>query len=330
MNTAVAEATVDVAAPSRLHFGMFSFGRPGEREFGGVGAMIATPGLRLQVSLADTFIAVGPLAERMREFAARVGRAWGLPGAPPCRIEILSVPAQHVGLGTGTQLALAVAGGLCALCELPVDDPIRLARLVERGERSAIGTYGFARGGLLVEAGKSSPAESSPGGPSPLVARHPLPTAWRFVLLQSRGEQGLSGDAERRAFAGLPPVPSAVTAELCRLALLGLVPAAASSDFQAFSEALYDYGHLAGSCFAANQGGPFATLRLAELVAIVRGMGVRGVGQSSWGPTLFALFPTEFAAEEFCADFRRHASAASLELTIAAPDNQGARIVRCE
>jgi beta-RFAP synthase len=308
-----------------LHFGMFSFSQPGERQFGGVGAMIRTPGLHLRVSRADMFVAVGPLAERMGEFATLVGRAWGLPGPPLCRMEILGVPPQHVGLGTGTQLGLAVAAGLCALRELPTDDPIRLARLVGRGERSAIGTYGFARGGLLVEAGKSSPDELSP-----LVARQPLPAAWRFVLLKSRGEHGLSGDAERRAFAGLPPVPTAVTAELCRLALLGLVPAAMSGDFQAFSEALYDYGYLAGSCFAANQGGPFATPRLAELVATVRGMGVRGVGQSSWGPTLFALFPTESAAEEFFADFRRRASNANLELRIAAPDNQGARIVRCE
>lgn len=317
----VPEPTVTVSAPSRLHFGMFSFGQPGERQFGGIGAMIAAPGLRLRVSSAAAFQSHGPLAERTADFAGRIGRAWGLDGPPACRIEILAAPPQHVGLGTGTQLGMAVAAGLCAWRGLPTSDPAELARLAGRGGRSAIGLYGFAQGGLLIEAGKRSPDEASP-----LIARHALPAAWRFVLLRPRGDEGLSGDAERQAFAALPPVPQSVTAELCRLALLGLAPAAISADFAAFGEALYDFGHLAGSCFARNQGGAFASQRLAQLVATVRRLGVRGVGQSSWGPTLFAVLPSPAAAEEFCARLQRESGHGDFDQQIASPANAGARI----
>ena len=180
--------TIEVAAPSRLHFGMFSFGRPQERQFGGVGAMVAAPGLRLRATAAPAFCASGVLAERVTEFAQRVGVAWGLEGAPPAHIEVVAAPPGHVGLGVGTQLGMAVAMALSALAERPVDDSARLAESVQRGERSAVGSYGFSLGGLIIEAGKL-PSDRL----SPLITRQPLPDSWRFVLVQPRGVEGLSG-----------------------------------------------------------------------------------------------------------------------------------------
>ncbi len=76
-----ASRSIELWAPSRLHFGMFSFGHARARQFGGVGAMIDTPGLGLRGSPAERFEAAGPLADRVVVFAERVGRAWGLPGA---------------------------------------------------------------------------------------------------------------------------------------------------------------------------------------------------------------------------------------------------------
>jgi beta-ribofuranosylaminobenzene 5'-phosphate synthase len=319
----VARATVEVFAPSRLHFGMFSFGHENQRQFGGVGAMIGAPGLRLRASAADSFGATGPLAARVAEFARRVGHAWGLSGPPAARIDVLSAPAAHVGLGVGTQLALAVASALASLAQRPVDGVAQLAGWVARGERSAVGAFGFQQGGLIVEAGKL-PTDRL----SPLIARHPLPDGWRFVLARPADSEGLSGEAERAAFAALPAVSASWTAELCRLALLGLVPAAIAADFAAFSEALFDYGRLAGRCFAAGGAGSFASEPLERLVVRIRELGGVGVGQSSWGPTLFVVMPSEAAAEDFCERLRRSKPEVALELMIAGPDNLGARLTR--
>jgi predicted sugar kinase len=162
---------------------------------------------------------------------------------------------------------------------------------------------------------------------SPLVAAVPLPAAWRFILVCPRGSEGLSGDSERAAFATLPPVPQRVTDELSRIALLDLIPAARQADFAGFSEALFRFGYAAGECFKRHQSGVYATEQLAGLVADIRAMGVAGVGQSSWGPTLFTLHPTLEAAERFCAEFRRRTDAEQIELTIAAPNQGGARLV---
>lgn len=313
------EPQIRVIAPSRLHFGMLSFGQPHVRQFGGAGAMIDAPGLELTIAPAASLEAIGPLAERALQFARRVVRSLPDGKLPPCRIEIVRAPRPHAGLGSGTQLGLAVAAGLFRFGErhARVEE---LAAAAGRGERSAIGVHGFAQGGLLVEPGKTS------GGVSPLLCRVPLPTEWRFVLLAEPEAEGLSGTAERQAFERLPPVPLETTDRLCRELLMHLLPAAVEYRFDEFSEALYRYGHLAGSCFAAAQGGAFATPRLARRVALIRDMGIAGVGQSSWGPTLFAVLPTATDARRFAARLAANADTADLEVTIAAPNNRGATV----
>jgi beta-RFAP synthase len=320
--------SIEVLAPSRLHFGMIALQPWCGPQYGGVGAMIQTPGLRLTIREAPGLEAAGPIRRRTLR-AARL--AWtndpACPdpaGEPRCRIEVCEAPPQHVGLGTGTQLAMAVAAGLAAFFDRPVLDAAALARRVGRGRRSAIGLHGFFEGGLLFEGGKTPSEEVAP-----LVARVELPEAWRFVLVRPRGQRGLSGAAERKAFARLPPVPAERTAALRREAAEVLLPAAAAGRFEEFSESLYRFGYEAGLSFSARQGGAFAGPRLTALVQAIRELGVRGVGQSSWGPTLFVLLPSADAAAEFLLRLRQPSWAADLELTITAPANRGATIVIC-
>ncbi len=277
---------VHVTAPSRLHFGMFSFGQPDVRQYGGVGVMVDRPGIELTLRRADKFSATGAMADRVEQFASRVAQAHGWNSLPACEFEVRSVARQHTGLGVGTSLGLSVAAGLRALFELPEGTPEELARESGRGLRSAVGTYGFCQGGLIVEAGKHATECLAP-----LVRRVALPDAWRFVLIGSDAAEGLAGARETEAFASLPPVPESVTNELCREAMLHLVPAAVEGVFDEFSESLFRFGRLAGSCFAGTQGGAFASPRLAQLVETIRSLGVAGVGQTSWGPTLFTLLP---------------------------------------
>jgi predicted sugar kinase len=47
--------------------------------------------------------------------------------------------------------------------------------------------------------------------------------------------------------------------------------------------------------FAAAQGGTYSSMRVAELVGFIRRQGVAGVGQSSWGPGVFAVTDEELA-----------------------------------
>src|SRR5690349_58907 len=126
-----------VTTGSRLHFGLFAFGQPATREFGGVGAMVDAPALRLRMTAADRLSAVGPSAEIALRHGERVAEADWFDRAGLCRIEILEAPPAHVGLGSGTQLALAVAEGMTSLFNIPEPATAALAQTLGRGKRSA-------------------------------------------------------------------------------------------------------------------------------------------------------------------------------------------------
>jgi beta-RFAP synthase len=313
--------TVIVTAPSRLHFGLFSFGCTTGRNFGGVGVMVDAPQTRIKLLDSPGFEVTGVVADRVRAFACRAARAWSLAEPLPCRIDVTAAPREHIGLGSGTQLALSVAAGIAAFFLDRSLDPVDLAHAVGRGTRSAVGTYGFGLGGLIVEAGKTS-AESL----APLAARVEIPAAWRFVLMCPQAGQGVWGDAEDAAFAALPPVPETISRSLRQIAMADLLPAASAADFERFSAAMHRYGRLAGSCYTFQQGGPYANPQLARWVDILRALGVEGVTQSSWGPTLFALVPDEAAAHHVVHSLRGLADMDGTDFWIAAPNNQGARI----
>jgi beta-RFAP synthase len=315
---------VEVTAHSRLHFGLFSFGaQPGEAQlqFGGVGVMIDRPRLRLRVRPAETWSAVGPHAERALAFARRAAAGLALSDEWCCRITVLDAPPAHIGLGSGTQLALAIATGVSRVARQSPTRPEDLAALTGRARRSSVGLHGFFRGGMIVDAGKR-PRDVV----SPLLARIDLPAPWRFVLLISPDEQGLSGDAEERAFAELPAVDARTATGLRHLALEELMASAASMRFDPFCDALYSYGRQAGMCYLAQQGGPYASLRLERIVDAVRGLGANGITQSSWGPTLCVAMPSQQAAEQFVQSFSALPEASGVETLITAPANQGAQV----
>lgn len=287
--------SVTVTAPSRIHFGLMSFGGAAGRQFGGVGLMIDRPGLLVWFKAAREFSTKGLLANRIETFARRWQAYHRLEALPECAIEVPLAPREHIGLGVGTQLAMSVAAGLSRFIGLPQQTPLELASSVGRGHRSAVGAYGFVLGGLIAERGKL------PGEPvSPLDCHLHLPEAWRVLLVCPRHVAGLASDEEVKAFANLPPVPDEVTARLATIARDQLLPAAAQGDFAAFASAVYEYGRLSGECFAALQGGPYNGARLAALVRMLQRLGVVGVGQSSWGPTIFGILANPLEATRVC------------------------------
>ncbi len=313
---------VHVAAPSRLHFGLLSLGGPG-RQYGGVGVMLSSPVTVIELRSAARFGIDGTAALRVRATVQSWMDFHQVNELPACHISIRELAPQHVGLGSGTQLALSVVSALNEFTGLGTGNTVSLSQAAGRGRRSAVGTYGFRRGGVIVERGRL-PHEPL----APLQARIALPETWKFVLVRPRGRSGLFGGPESRAFRDLPPPPGTLRVSLSAELQGNLIPAARAGDFRRFGESLYRYGRLAGLCFAPTQGGPYNGKRLAELVDELRGRGVAGVGQSSWGPTLFALVPDQSHANWLCRSLRRDHPGDELALSISNVSNSGAIIAR--
>jgi beta-RFAP synthase len=305
-----------------LHFGLYGFGHVHARQFGGVGAMIDQPRTRLRVTPARTLLLRGPQRERIAEFVSRWQAFHRIEDTPGCVLELIESPPAHAGLGSGTQLGLAVAAALNQFVGLPMGSPLELALSVGRGLRSAVGTYGFMQGGLIVERGKLT---SDPL--SPLDLRASIPDDWRFVLVTPTQVESISGSAEIQAFASLEPVAEATAQRLIALVREEMVPQLMAGDCPAFGETLYAYCRQAGLAFARVQGGPYNGPVLTELIDTFRRWGIHGVGQSSWGPTLFCLFSELGAAESFVQRVQSLPAAAALKVAIVAPRNTGASLV---
>ncbi|MCA1685055.1 MAG: beta-RFAP synthase [Planctomycetia bacterium] len=284
---------VTVRTPSRLHFGLLGWGGNAPRQFGGVGLMVEAPGLELAVETAPRWEASGPLSERTLQIARDVASRLEKHGTSvnPVRLVNRNVPDAHVGLGVGTQLSLAVARALTELAGLRATPVSTLARLTGRGRRSGIGIHGFAEGGLIVDAGRRGDQDV----PTRLVGI-PFPREWWVLIVQPGQVQGLHGPEELKAFRTLPSMPERTSERLCRLVMLGLLPAVLEGDLKEFGVSLGEIQWIVGAAFAPVQGGCYRNPRVEMLSRSMNRLGLHGVGQSSWGPTLYGFSqgdPTE-------------------------------------
>lgn len=315
---------VTVTTGSRIHFGLLTHRPQSGREFGGVGVMIDSPSwqLKLSKSSADFGEAIEAARSAYPGCVERAGqilkqlRETGVAPERPLGIQIESAIPAHQGLGSGSQLALALARASDRLSEkeTPIEE---LSQQAGRGNRSAIGTWGFKLGGLLVDGGRYDD-----GSTAPLVTRVDIPEDWRFVLLLPRDSAGLSGAAEADAFGSLPGMPDSVTNRLCRIIVMQLVPAFREVRFEEAALALSEYGKLAGEYFARIQGGLFTHPKMGALAEKLGEAGIRGLAQTSWGPGCAVLCRNQKMAAEVAS----LASGKWLETRIVSGLNRGAAV----
>lgn len=307
-----------VIAPARLHLGFLDLNGSLGRRFGSIGLAVDNPQTRLSVRRAAANSALGPESDRVLRLLNRYA---GKPRHGYAVTVEEAIPA-HAGLGSGTQLALAV-GAAVAQLDGQILTPYGLAQLGERGARSGIGLAAFTKGGFIVDGGRGEQDHAPP-----VSLRCDFPENWRALLILDRARAGVSGEAETQAFKALPLFPEASAAHICRLVLMKLVPALKEQDISAFGGALTEIQKIVGAHFALAQGGSAWTSPAVGALAMrMQEMGATGIGQSSWGPTGFAFVNGQEAAERLYHSLVEGAKANGLEILIARGRNAGARIL---
>lgn len=289
---------VRVLAPGRLHLGFMDLNGGLGRRFGSLGLALDGVSTRVSGRRAVSIQAEGCGAERARDCAQRLFRALGLDGGVQLCVEA-SVP-RHAGLGSGTQLALAVGSVIDRLYGLGLGTR-RLGSILERGARSGIGLGAFDTGGFLVDGGRGTGEQGLP----PLTVRLPFPARWRVLLIYDSRLQGLHGGAEREAFGVLPLFPAHESAHLCRVVLMQILPALSTEDLDQFGRGVGLLQRVVGDHFAGAQGGRYASPGVAQVLSWLEGEGLYGVGQSSWGPTGFAVVGSEARARALLGEARQ-------------------------
>ena len=292
---------VIVDAPARLHLGFIDLDGGAGRRFGSIGVAIERPRCRVEAWRGGPPPPDGNGAEEVQAVVARVRRRFAVEA--PVAVRVLEAIPRHAGFGSGTQLELAVATALTRALDLGLSAR-ELARRLERGRRSGIGVAVFEGGGFVVDAGqpaRTDPASGEPAGPPPVVVRHRVPADWCFVLATPRGACGLNGPGEEAAFRSLPAMGDALVGRLCRLTLMKVVPALVTADIRGFGEGITEIQAAMGEYFAGRQGGRYASPLGQAVAELAHRHGAHAVGQSSWGPTVFALVEGERAAEALAA-----------------------------
>lgn len=323
---------VTVESPARLHLGFVDLSGDLGRKFGSLGLAIEGLSTIVTATRAEVLTATGLECSRTLRYAHDVLDSLKL---DPCvALEVHNAIPAHAGLGSGTQLALAVASAITTVCDRERSVPA-LAELTGRGARSGIGIGVFENGGFVVDGGRSEKTSVPP-----VLARFDVPPSWRVILVHDEAHEGLSGAAETAAFRNAPPMHTALAERLCRLTLMGVFPALAESDFETFALSIAQIQEIIGDYFSPFQGGRFTSPDVATAVGYLRDEhGLRGGGQTSWGPTGFAFAPSAQiaaaavkAATARCADRQRlrfsvHAArnaGASVQRTMAAPERSNA------
>ena len=320
-----ARTRVRVAAPARLHLGFLDPAATLGRRFGSVGLVL--DGLDTVVELAesdsDRFEAFDGGDAALARAIAHVRTLRDATGTTaPVRLALRTATPMHAGLGSGTQLALAVGTAFSRLFDLDLTSAA-IAQRLGRGARSGVGIAGFDHGGLLVDGGPRAD-----GTPAALLAHLALPAPWRVIVALDPRVQGLSGAAERAALAGLPPLPSELSAEICHEVLMRLLPGAAGAEFEAFAAGVTRMQRLLGDHFApAQQGSRYTSAAVARLMNWLAEHVTAGVGQSSWGPTGFAIVAGAAQAREALAAARAAGVVdAALDVRVTTARNRGAGI----
>jgi beta-ribofuranosylaminobenzene 5'-phosphate synthase len=277
---------VRVEASARLHLGMLDLNGDLGRKFGSLGVSIAEPRVVVEAAPAPQLFVDGLEQERAGTCARRFLKHYRLSGG--ARLTVRETIPSHVGLGSGTQLALAVATALARLYGVQAT-PTELACAIGRGRRSGIGIGTFERGGFVLDAGQSTCPSPNELSSPPLLFQRAFPQDWVFVVVVPSVQQGLNGAHEETAFQNLPPPSPWFVGQICRLVLMKLLPALIEQDIENFGDALTQVQRLVGKGFAPVQGNVFAEPILETLVTEMLNAGAKGAGQSSWGPAVYGL-----------------------------------------
>ncbi|MCU4924639.1 GHMP kinase [Halobacteria archaeon AArc-dxtr1] len=316
-----------VSAGARLHVGFQNLSLARDRLYGGIGVGLAAPRITVSAEPDTEVTGSGALAT---SYARRATDILDVPGV---RVDVEARFPRHVGLGSGTQLALSVLAATAATYDLEPRVRER-APAMGRGGRSGVGVATFEAGGFVVDAGHPTgrfttdpPAEGDWTVP-PVVARHELPTDWRFVVTIPAADPGRSGDGEDESIRSVVErADPGVADEIARIVTGQLLPAATEGDLEPFGDAVAAIGRKNGAWYADAQGGVYRP-PAGELVATLETSPVlTGVGQSSWGPVVYGVTDERHAEEA------REAARLALEerglegeVFVAEPSRAGARI----
>ncbi|MFZ1127135.1 beta-ribofuranosylaminobenzene 5'-phosphate synthase [Methanoregula sp.] len=293
------ERRVIIRTPSRIHVTLLDMNGGLGRVDGGIGIALDDPSILLEAQASPSLEVRGCdslTAQRVRECAESVLAK--IHAGSSISITVREHYPAHIGLGGGSQLALATARACCELYGKSMTTR-ELARMVGRGGTSGIGTAAFEHGGFIIDGGHRfgpgrektgfAPSSASKGvQPPPVLIHHDFPRDWRILLAIPALPEGASGTREAGIFRNCCPVPVDEVRTLCHEVMMRMLPGIAEQDLDLFGTSVNIIQELGFKKVELS----FQPREVSGLLDAMRAAGAAGAGLSSFGPTLYAIGDT--------------------------------------
>jgi beta-ribofuranosylaminobenzene 5'-phosphate synthase len=329
---------IRITTPCRIHLSLIDENGYTGRIDGGIGLMLDRPNVIFEATNhAEEFKIEAhkyyhESIEVINEQASKIFKAFNI-NNKNFHFNLKRYFPSHVGLGSKTQLSLAIALAITKLKNINDTSLEDLTRLVNRGGTSGIGWRGFEKGGFIVDAGhefgKGKEKEtflpssaSKEANPALTILRYPIPEHWRFVLVIPNVKKGAYGDEEISIFQSHAPIPKEEVNEVSHQILMKIVPGIVKNDLECFGEGLKRIQNIG-----------FKKIEISLQHEIVKkaltffeDFGVKAYGMSSFGPSVIGIVESDDEANNLLKAVQMHLNGNGGHIYLCKPNNYGAKI----
>ena len=329
---------IRVTTPCRIHLSLIDENGYTGRVDGGIGLMLDRPNVIFEATNhAEEFKIEAhryyrESIEVINEQASKIFKAFNI-NNKNFHFNLKRYFPSHVGLGSKTQLSLAIAVAITKLKNISDVSLKDLTRLVNRGGTSGIGWRGFEKGGFIVDAGhefgKGKEKEtflpssaSQNANPALTILRYPIPEQWRFVLVIPNVKKGAYGDEEISIFQSHAPIPKEEVNEVSHQILMKIVPGIIKNDLECFGEGLkriQNIGFKKVEIFLQHE-------IVKKTLAFFEDYGVKAFGMSSFGPSVIGIVESDDEANNLLKAVQLHLNGNVGHIYLCKPNNYGAKI----
>lgn len=327
-----------INTPSRLHVTLIDLNGRYGRIDGGVGITTQNPRLELeaQEGFEDVQIefqnhenlskdTIDDYQDKIFQATSKINEY--LKVEDGYHFKVKEVFPSHSGLGSGTQLSLAVAKLILEMNDQDLPTP-QLGEIVGRGGTSGIGVASFSDGGFIVDGGHKKtikkdflPSSASKASPPPIIARYDFPEDWKIIIAIPHVKRRVFGDGEVNIFQKYCPIPLGEVQELTHLLFMKMMPAVLEGDLDYFGESVDNIQNIGFKKIELKLQNPF----IKELMFNLKQAGAAGVGMSSFGPTVYAV--TDTNTNEICRAAQESMQDKEGEILVTSASNHGAEIL---
>ena len=327
-----------ITTPCRIHLSLIDENGYTGRVDGGIGLMLDRPNVVFEASNSAEEFQIEAnkyyreSIEVINEIASRVFKTFNI-NNKNFHFNLKRYFPSHVGLGSKTQLSLAIITAITRLKSIDHLSTEYLTQLVDRGGTSGIGWRGFETGGFILDGGheygkgkeKESFLPSSASvtsNPALTISRHNIPSNWRFVLVIPNVKKGAYGDEEIRVFQEYAPIPKIEVNEVSHLIIMKILPGILKNDLKCFGEGLKRIQSIGFKKIEIN----LQHQIVKDLLGFFEDYGLKAYGMSSFGPSVVGVVESDSEAEKLLKVVQKNQKNGGGHVYICKPNNSGAKI----